>query len=324
MESISQEDAFKIRNKIKKFKESLSSFFIKKDEIIDLMTLCAVAHEPLLIVGPPGTAKSDLIIKFRDALGVTQEDYFEYTLTKFTEPSEVLGPIDITSLRTGKYIRRVQGKAPTVKMMFLDEIFKSNSAILNSLLTIINEKKYYQDGKPEKANLKIFFAASNEIPENEELNALKDRFCLKAMTHYVQETHFLELIDVGLNNTKYTNESTRPWCTNELSLEDVEKLNFYLISKLGKVEDRKTALSENMIKKMKSLIKVLQKENNIVVSDRKLIKLYKLIRINSWLRNHDSDGKIENEDLKLFSYLGDSIKDVEILETKIPNIIDVI
>jgi MoxR-like ATPase len=104
------------------------------------MVVAAVAQEPLLLVGPPGTAKSDLVLKFKDALGLADEDYFEYMLTRFTEPSEIIGPIDINQLRDGRYIRREKGKLPTARLAFLDEIFKSNSAILNILLTIINEK----------------------------------------------------------------------------------------------------------------------------------------------------------------------------------------
>ena len=129
------------------------------------MVVAAVAQEPLLLVGPPGTAKSDLVLKFKDALGLAEEDYFEYMLTRFTEPSEIIGPIDISQLREGRYIRREQGKLPTARLAFLDEIFKSNSAILNILLTIINEHKFYQDGVPQPVRLRVLFAATNEVPE---------------------------------------------------------------------------------------------------------------------------------------------------------------
>ena len=141
------------------------------------MVVAAIAQEPLLLVGPPGTAKSDLVLKFKDALGLGEGDYFEYMLTRFTEPSEIIGPIDIGQLREGRYIRREQGKLPTARLAFLDEIFKSNSAILNILLTIINERKFYQDGVPQPVRLRVLFAATNEVPEQGELAALKDRFC---------------------------------------------------------------------------------------------------------------------------------------------------
>src|SRR5213083_3230686 len=136
-----QSEAEDLRRRLHRFRTSLGRFFVAKQELIDLMLTAAVAQEPLLLVGPPGTAKSDLVLKFKDALGVSEEDYFEYMLTRFTEPSEIIGAIDIALLRSGRYIRKKEGKLPTARIVFLDEIFKSNSAILNILLTIINEKK---------------------------------------------------------------------------------------------------------------------------------------------------------------------------------------
>src|SRR5262245_39854668 len=106
-----------LREKINRFRASLGRFFVEKQKLIDLMTVAAVAQEPLLLVGPPGTAKSDLVLKFKDALQISDVDYFEYMLTRFTEPSEVLGPIDINLLRQGRYVRREKGKLPSAKLV---------------------------------------------------------------------------------------------------------------------------------------------------------------------------------------------------------------
>src|SRR5271170_8478029 len=198
-----RDEAEDLRKRIDRFRTSLGRFLVDKQELIDLMVVAAVAQEPLLLVGPPGTAKSDLVLKFKDALGLVDDDYFEYMLTRFTEPSEIIGPIDINMLREGRYIRREQGKLPTARLAFLDEIFKSNSAILNILLTIINEKKFYQDGAPQPVRLRVLFAATNEIPEQGELAALKDRFVLKIESRSVQEKHFTELIGAGLESEVY-------------------------------------------------------------------------------------------------------------------------
>src|SRR5215216_1059315 len=206
-----QAEAEELRRKLNRFRTSLGRFFVQKQEIIDLMVVAAIAQEPLLLVGPPGTAKSDLVLKFKDALGVSDEDYFEYMLTRFTEPSEIIGAIDIGKLRDGSYIRRKQGKLPTARIAFLDEIFKSNSAILNILLTIINEKKFYQDGMPQPVRLRVLFAATNEVPEQAELAALKDRFCLKAESRSVQENYFTQLIDYGIQGEVYKGLSQKPW-----------------------------------------------------------------------------------------------------------------
>jgi MoxR-like ATPase len=94
-----QDEAEELRTRINHFRKSLGRFFVKKQDLIDLMVVAAIAQEPLLLVGPPGTAKSDLVLKFKDALGLGEEDYFEYMLTRFTEPSEIIGPIDIGKLR---------------------------------------------------------------------------------------------------------------------------------------------------------------------------------------------------------------------------------
>src|SRR4051794_20717414 len=223
-----QQEAEELRARLTRFRKSLGRFFVEKQELIDLMLVAAIAQEPLLLVGPPGTAKSDLVLKFKDALGIGEEDYFEYMLTRFTEPSEIVGPIDISKLREGRYIRREQGKLPTARLAFLDEIFKSNSAILNVLLTIINERKFYQDGVPQPVRLRVLFAATNEVPEQAELAALKDRFCLKAESRSVQEQHFTELIDAGVQGEVYKTLNQKPWQEEHASLEDILKANRYL------------------------------------------------------------------------------------------------
>src|SRR3954454_6595873 len=216
-----QAEAEDLRRRINRFRVSLGRFLVAKQELIDLMVVAAVAQEPLLLVGPPGTAKSDLVLKFKDALGLGDEDYFEYMLTRFTEPSEIIGPIDINQLREGRYIRREQGKLPTARLAFLDEIFKSNSAILNILLTIINERKFYQDGAPQPVRLRVLFAATNEVPEQGELAALKDRFVLKIESRSVQEEHFTELIDAGLQSEVYRSLNQKPWVEDHASLDDI-------------------------------------------------------------------------------------------------------
>src|SRR3954471_17737782 len=223
-----QAEADDLRKRLNHFRTSLGRFFVNKQEIIDLMTVAAIAQEPLLLVGPPGTAKSDLVLKFKDALGIEQVDYFEYMLTRFTEPSEIIGAIDIKELRDGRYIRKKEGKLPTAKLVFLDEIFKSNSAILNILLTIINEKKFYQEGRPEPVPLRIMFAATNEIPEQGELAALKDRFVLKVQSRSVQEEYFSELIDAGLQGEAYKGLNQKPWVEGHAPLDDFLKANRYL------------------------------------------------------------------------------------------------
>jgi MoxR-like ATPase len=314
-----QAEAESLRAKINRFRTSLGRFFVEKQEIIDLMCVAAVAQEPLLLVGPPGTAKSDLVLKFKDALGLAEQDYFEYMLTRFTEPSEIIGAIDIQELRAGKYIRRKDGKLPTARLAFLDEIFKSNSAILNILLTIINEKKFYQDGMPEAVPLRILFAATNEVPEQGELAALKDRFVLKAMSRPVQETHFAELIDSGLASEAYRGLNQKPWAEGHCTLDDLLKANRYLTllfaERASDESDRDRYFPGEVFREYQRLVKTLTREDKVFISDRKLVKLYKLFRVRAWLF---SGGVVTRDDLRLLAYLGESHDEIEHLRAKVP------
>jgi MoxR-like ATPase len=320
-----QDQAEEIRRRIDRLRKSLGRFFVAKQEIIDLMVVAAVAQEPLLLVGPPGTAKSDLVLKFKDALGVAEEDYFEYMLTRFTEPSEIIGPIDINDLRAGRYTRQVQGKLPTARLAFLDEIFKSNSAILNILLTIINERKYYQDGKPVPVPLRVLFAATNEIPELGELAALKDRFVLKVESRSVADEHFTELIDFGLQAEAYRSLNQKPWVEELCTLDDLIRANRYLTFLFArKTQDGRQAEEKNdrmvffppeVFREFQRVVKTLTREDGIFISDRKLVKLYKLLRVRAWIF---AGGTVRKDDLKLLTYLGESHREIELLRTKVP------
>jgi MoxR-like ATPase len=327
LETLSKEAAA-LRERINSFRRALGRFFVDKQSLIDLMTVSAVAQEPLLLVGPPGTAKSDLVLKFKDALGVAEEDYFEYMLTRFTEPSEILGPIDINLLRDGRYIRREQGKLPTAQLVFLDEIFKSNSAILNTLLTVINERKFYQDGQPKPVALKILFAATNEIPEHSELAALKDRFCLKAACNSVAGAYFEELIDAGLAGEAYKATRQKPWAEGLASVDDLLKANRYLTLLMSsrrsdpdgaaELSDREMFFPAELLRELRRVIKTLVREDGVFVSDRKVIKLYRLLRTRAWIVR---GGVVEREDLGLLAHLGESTEEVELLADKVPRLL---
>lgn len=323
-----QQEADELRTRLNRFRTSLGRFFVNKQELIDLMVVAAVAQEPLLLVGPPGTAKSDLVLKFKDALGLGEGDYFEYMLTRFTEPGEIVGPIDISKLREGRYIRREQGKLPTARLGFLDEIFKSNSAILNILLTIINERKFYQDGVPMPVRLRVLFAATNEVPEQAELAALKDRFCLKAESRSVQETYFTQLIDAGLQGEVYKGLNQKPWCEGHASLDDILKASRYMTFLFGRkhrsgrnteeMNDRQVYFPTAVFDEFQRLVKTLVREDHIFISDRKLVKLYKLFRVRAWLF---TGGTVSRDDLRLLAYLGETHQEIELLREKVPNLL---
>ncbi len=320
-------EAEELRGRINRFRESLGRFFVAKQAIIDLMVVAAVAREPLLLVGPPGTAKSDLVLKFQDALNLSQGDYFEYMLTRFTEPGEIVGPIDIQQLREGRYVRREQGKLPTCRLAFLDEIFKSNSAILNILLTIINEGKFYQDGQPQPVRLEVLFAATNDLPEHGELAALKDRFALKVASHSVQDEHFTALIDCGLAAEVQRGLNQRPWSEGHATLDDFAKAHHYLTLMFGQrhaaptgdpLSDREVFFPGEVFRLFERLAKTLARDEGIAISDRKLVKLYKLLRVRAWLL---AGGTVRHEDLGLLAYLGETPDEMQRLAQAVPDLL---
>lgn len=151
---------------------TLEDYFLGKSEVIRLMLIAALAGEHVLIVGPPGTAKSALIRMFAKLI---DSKYFEYLLTRFTEPNEIFGPIDITAFREGNYRRRTEGMLPEAEILFLDEVFKANSAILNSLLGVLNERVFTSGSTVHRVPLLSAFAASNELPNDDDLLAVFDR-----------------------------------------------------------------------------------------------------------------------------------------------------
>src|SRR5688500_2754276 len=171
---------------------TLNAQFLDKQEIIRLMMISAIAGEHMVIVGPPGTAKSAMIDMFAR---LVDSKYFEYLLTRFTEPNELFGPVDIAAFREGRYTRRIEGMLPQAEIVFLDEIFKSNSAILNSLLHVINERKFTNGSQVVPVPLISLYAASNEVPNDESLAAMFDRFLLRVLSDNLDSYHFHELMN---------------------------------------------------------------------------------------------------------------------------------
>ena len=112
---------------------------VEREALVELVTLCAVAGEHLLVLGPPGTAKSEAVRRTARALGGS---YFEYLLGRYTEPSEVFGPVDLRKLREGRVETETAGMLPEAEVAFLDEVFLGSTAILNTLLGLLNERVF--------------------------------------------------------------------------------------------------------------------------------------------------------------------------------------
>ncbi len=184
-----------LTTKLRALRDALLTNLVERDVPIRLALLAAVAGEHLLLVGPPGTAKSLVARRLGQAfVGTT---YFERLLTRFTVPEELFGPLSIKALEQDRYVRQTAGYLPTASVAFIDEIFKANSAILNALLTLLNEREFDNGTKREKVPLIAVIAASNELPEGAELDALYDRFLLRLHVGPVSEAGFDALLGLS-------------------------------------------------------------------------------------------------------------------------------
>ncbi len=169
----------------------LADGLVGRDEQARCLLLAALCGEHVLLIGPPGTAKSALARRLRALVGGR---YFERLLTRFTVPEELFGPLSLAALDEGRYLREVDGYLPTATVAFLDEVFKANSAILNALLTLLNERAFDQGAERIAVPLATLVAASNEVPSDESLRAFLDRFLFRCTVAPVSGDAFEALL----------------------------------------------------------------------------------------------------------------------------------
>jgi MoxR-like ATPase len=171
-----------------------SEGLVEREVLVELVVLAAVAREHLLVVGPPGTAKSEAVRRTARALGGV---YFEYLLGRFTEPSEIFGPVDLKRLREGEVTVRTAGMLPEAEIAFLDEVFLGSTAILNTLLGLLNERVFRRGHTLARVPLRVCVGASNRVPDDEALAAFADRFLLHVYVDAVPDPRLEELLEGG-------------------------------------------------------------------------------------------------------------------------------
>ncbi|OSZ66224.1 ATPase [Hydrogenophaga sp. IBVHS2] len=184
-----------VKKRIRQLLRHLSAGMHEREEIVAVSLLGALSGQNTFLYGPPGTAKS--LISRRIACGFEDPSYFECLMNRFSTPEEVFGPVSIKELKEDRYVRKTEGYLPTAEFAFLDEIWKSSPAILNTLLTLINERRFRNGDQIESAPLKALIAASNETPgDNQGLDALYDRFIVRLLVPPITRSdHFNSLLD---------------------------------------------------------------------------------------------------------------------------------
>ena len=276
---VSQDTAVRLRE----IARALEQRFLGKGELVRLMLVSLVAGEHMLLVGPPGTAKSALV---RHLARLIDARVFDYLLTRFSEPSELFGPVDIKAFREGQYVRRTEAMLPEAEIVFLDEIFKANSAILNALLTILNERRFFTGSRSVNVPLCSLFGATNEVPNDEALSAVFDRFAVRARSENLDSFHFHGLVERGVRGeiaqATGADEAIRPM----LPLADLRAVHARMQSLL--------VFPEEFLARYKGLVFQIRSEG-VSLSDRRVVKLLKLCAASAFL-----DGRAQPDDGDLF------------------------
>lgn len=248
----------KINERIEQLLKHLSDNMYERKHIIALTFLGALSGTNTFLLGSPGTAKSLISRKISQAF--EQPKYFEYLMNRFSTPEEVFGPVSIKALKEDKYTRKIENYLPNADFAFLDEIWKSSPAILNALLTLVNEKLFKNGDELVHVPLKALVSASNEIPpENQGLEALYDRFILRLIVKPIEDkNNFLNLIG---SKPSSSNVDMDP----QLLIKEDEWKTW--LSEIHEV----TFSSEinNVILMIRKLISELPEDQRVYVSDRR-------------------------------------------------------
>lgn len=270
----------KLKERIKQLIEELNKDVFEKEEIIRLTFLSAIAGESIFLLGAPGVAKS--LIARRLKFAFQECNSFEYLMNKFSTPDEIFGPVSIQKLKDDKYERLTKNYLPSSNIVFLDEIWKAGPSIQNTLLTILNEKKYRNGEQEMDCKIYGLVAASNELPEkNNGLEALWDRFLVRYIVESISEKeNFNRMVTENLSSYEDN-------ISSELKIKNEE------IETWSKQIDTIAIPEEvlNVVHFIRAKIQEYNKgENNeeIYISDRRWRKIIRFLRTSAFLNERTS------------------------------------
>ena len=255
---------------------------VERSEDARLVVLAMLAMEHVLLLGVPGTGKS--VLGRRLSKLCTDGYFFQRLLTRFTTPEELFGPLSLRSLEQDEYRRVTTGFLPTASVAFLDEIFKANSAILNTLLTILNERKFDNAGGQEECPIKCVVGASNELPDSDELEALFDRFLIRKEVVPVSDDGIVQML--SMSNPGYSpcdtsdNNESVPGDANDNACVVFEEGLDEVIVALSSAS-LSVHIDRDVCELIRDLRTYLRDDQNIDISDRRLVKASHLLKISA-------------------------------------------
>ena len=270
-----------MKERFKQLLTEMNRGIYEKDTEISLSLLAALAGESVILLGPPGVAKSMVARQLKTAFRDAQS--FEYLMSRFSTPDEIFGPVSIQKLKTSDtYERAVDGYLPTADVVFLDEIWKAGPAIQNTLLTVINEKLFRNGNREIHLPLKLLVAASNELPaKGEGLEALWDRFVIRIESRPIrQEKNFRKML------LEVKSEERRVKNPTAISAEEYQEWSKE-ISGIGVGEEVLDSISS--IRKSLRAVNVDEaaERRNIYVSDRRWKNIVRLLRTSAFMQDRE-------------------------------------
>jgi len=266
------------RHTLTQLRDELRQHFVERDDVIDGMLTATLAGEHILLLGPVGTAKSMLANALCERL--QDAHFFGWLLTKFSTPEELFGPISLQSLEHDTYRRVTTQRLPEAHVAFLDEIFKANSAILNTLLSIMNERVFHDGQHARRVPLISLISASNELPDEGELLALFDRFLVRFVVDYIHDDDlFLAMLQSQHAPPQHT-----------LSLEALQTLRAHTTA---------IPIPEGILHDLVNLRRQLNAQD-IVASDRRYRQALNLLRAHALLNGRD---RVITDDLFILEHV---------------------